>query len=110
MARSQCRFDHPPLLRDAAPLPLCSHRGIFVSRNDCSLLGSVYLHPKWTPIRRVHFARMTLIYKDVETVTTGRLQVYGSWPQTGLEEISSKADFRTVSRNSRLSGPARHEF
>jgi len=71
MARSQCRFDHPPFLRDAAPLPFCPYRGIFVSRNDCSLLGSVHLHPKWTPIRRVHFARMTLIYKDVETVTTG---------------------------------------
>jgi hypothetical protein len=36
-------------------------------------LGSVHLRSKWTLIRSVHFARMALIYKDVETVITERL-------------------------------------
>ncbi len=72
-ALDQCLFDSPPLLRDAAPLPLGSDRAIYISRSDRTLLKSIHLYSKWTPMRSVPFARMALIWKVVETVTTGRL-------------------------------------
>src|SRR5437660_442933 len=69
----QCLFHDPPLLRNASSLSLSCSRALFVSGSDSCLLRSVHLRSKWTPIPWVHFARMALLYKDVETVTTERL-------------------------------------
>src|SRR5206468_1119039 len=71
--RNQRLFDNPPLLRNAPPLPLGCDRGLSTLGNDCNLLGSVHLRSKWTPVRSVHFARMALIYGDVQTAIGVRL-------------------------------------
>jgi hypothetical protein len=52
-ARRHRLFDNPSLLRDAPPLPHSRDRALFVSGNDCYLLGSVHLRSKWTLITGV---------------------------------------------------------
>src|ERR1019366_3536280 len=67
-------FDNPPLLRDTAPLPRGrTQRLTLIHDPICNLPGSVHLRSKWTPIRSVHFGRMTSYQPDVQTVITGRL-------------------------------------
>jgi hypothetical protein len=52
------------------------------------LMGSVHLRSKWTPVRSVHFARMALIYGDVQTAIGVRLRL---WVELRKQRSGSKS-------------------